>query len=290
MHESQVEDAQRGTESRIVFLGDSITEGWLRTGFSRRTASLPQPKNTRLFYESLGIYSPLILAIGGDRTHDLGWRLQNGLLPPQLQPSIFVILIGTNDLGTGESPGSVWAELKLLLRTLHEARPEALLAVHDIFPRGSDEGEVFTSSFHRGGWWHAPWNKHRSAIDFINFQIRNFTESHSWVLHVGCGHHFLGRAEEPSEQLEHAPEANMVTRAAAEDASATSAPPAAEAAHEYIRPELMYDLLHLTHEGYKLWATCLKGHLNYHLARARKERRSQKLLAKDMKAMSSQAL
>ena len=98
---------------------------------------------------------------GGDRAQDLGWRLQHGLLPEALHPPVFVVMIGTNDLGSGEqwevvlapsvpqvrhlpSPllpllhtGEQWevaaAEVQLVLEQLHAARPQARSVYIDIY-------------------------------------------------------------------------------------------------------------------------------------------------------------
>lgn len=40
-----------------------------------------------------------VLAIGGDQTAHLLWRLRNGEVPVKRQPKVVVMLIGTNDLG-----------------------------------------------------------------------------------------------------------------------------------------------------------------------------------------------
>ena len=60
--------------------------------------------------------------MGGDRVQDLGWRLQHGLLSPELQPEVIVLLIGTNDLGNGERAEVALAELGVLVRQLGRVR------------------------------------------------------------------------------------------------------------------------------------------------------------------------
>ena len=59
--------AAAAPQTRLVFLGDSITEGWLRSGFSGTAPSIPQPVNEQLWHDAFGLWSPLNLAIGGDR-------------------------------------------------------------------------------------------------------------------------------------------------------------------------------------------------------------------------------
>lgn len=87
--------------------------------------------------------------MGGDRVQDLGWRLQHGLLSPELQPEVIVLLIGTNDLGNGERAEVVLAELGVLVQQLRAARPAATLLVQVLTPCGSDE-DWGCSLYHKG--------------------------------------------------------------------------------------------------------------------------------------------
>lgn len=87
-----------------LFLGDSITEAWRGTSYGQpcsngRCNGVPEAfRDQSLFPDSA---SNLVLAISGDQTQHLLWRLQNGELPITLSPRKGVILIGTNNLGAG---------------------------------------------------------------------------------------------------------------------------------------------------------------------------------------------
>ena len=68
LHLQHVTEAeQRGGSARVVFLGDSITEGWLRTGLSARQLSVSQPECEAIWTEAFGDWHPLNFGIGGDR-------------------------------------------------------------------------------------------------------------------------------------------------------------------------------------------------------------------------------
>ena len=88
LHAMHVAAARRSQGTRLLFIGDSITEGWLRTGFSARAESIAQPACEAIWRESFGRWRPLNFGVGGDRVQDLGWRLQHGLLPTELQPEV----------------------------------------------------------------------------------------------------------------------------------------------------------------------------------------------------------
>lgn len=83
-HQFLVQQAQQ-RQARILFIGDSITELWEREG--------------RETWDRL--WKPLEamnLGIGGDRTENVLWRVQNGALGG-LRPELVVLLIGTNNSG-----------------------------------------------------------------------------------------------------------------------------------------------------------------------------------------------
>ena len=232
LHKQHIGEATRATAAnRVAFLGDSITEGWWRSGFSGRVPSVPQPQSASIWKAHFGRWSPLNLAIGGDRAQDLGWRLQHGLLPPNLQPKVFFVMIGTNDLGSGEEHEVVSSEVQLVLEQLHAARPHATIVLHGLLPRGGDEGIPHTSAFHRSGWWSAAHNNHYDPIRRVNAKLSSFAgRNPQWLKYLDCSHLFLSRAYDV----------------------------AGGEGKSYIPVELMYDLLHLTPEGYQRWARCLQ--------------------------------
>ena len=77
------EDARRANP-RVVFLGDSITQGWGSEGRAEWDAR----------FAPLGATN---LGIGGDRTQNILWRIENGALDG-LTPELVVLKIGVNNL------------------------------------------------------------------------------------------------------------------------------------------------------------------------------------------------
>jgi len=103
---------------RMLFFGDSITEGFDESAWREHMA----PRGV------------LNAGIGGDRTDHLRWRLEHGNLdgPP---PRGIVLLIGTNDLGTG-SPVDVTAEgIRANLVKLRQRVPGAAILLLGLWPR-----------------------------------------------------------------------------------------------------------------------------------------------------------
>ena len=83
MHESLLaESREKGDACKLVFLGDSITQGWGGEGKD-------------VWAEHYADYGALNLGIGGDEVQHVTWRVQNGEVDA-ISPEVAVILIGTN--------------------------------------------------------------------------------------------------------------------------------------------------------------------------------------------------
>lgn len=135
MHARNVELAQRAKEhpdAKLVFLGDSITQGWEGAGAST-------------WRNAFGDLSPLNLGVSGDRTEHVLWRLAQGDYDA-LQPKAIVIMIGTNNTGHRmDPPADIAAGVTEILAQLKSKFPKARLVLLAIFPRGeqpTDPGRV----------------------------------------------------------------------------------------------------------------------------------------------------
>lgn len=119
----------------LVLLGDSITESWLGTGLGKvknRAKEVPYVLKDK-FQER---YDPVVLAISGDQTQHLLYRIQNGQLPSgEDEHAIYVVMIGTNNIGSGELPGPTAAGvLAVAKHILFNTRGQ--LVLFEILPRG----------------------------------------------------------------------------------------------------------------------------------------------------------
>jgi len=115
--------AKESAPTSVVFLGDSITQGFEGAGKAAWDAHIAP-------------WGALNLGVSGDRTEHVLWRLQEAPLT-RLKPRCVVLLIGTNNLGHGTSTAEqtldgLWA----VIRTIRAQAPQARLYVHEIFPRG----------------------------------------------------------------------------------------------------------------------------------------------------------
>jgi lysophospholipase L1-like esterase len=125
----------------LILLGDSITESWLGTNMgvpTERAIGVPEVLQELLAAPGASSFDPLVLAIAGDQTQHLLYRLQNGQLLPQyaLDPSaIFVVLIGTNNIGAGELPGPT-AKGVITVADYILSNTKGLLLLLQLIPRG----------------------------------------------------------------------------------------------------------------------------------------------------------
>jgi lysophospholipase L1-like esterase/type 1 glutamine amidotransferase len=124
--------ALESSNPEVVFLGDSITEGWAGAG-------------KKVWQERWGSKA-LNLGIGGDQTQHVLWRLRNGVLeglkkksPP---PKVVVLMIGTNNLGSGQEPVETAAGVRRIVMDLRESLPNTKVLLLGVFPREAKPGDL----------------------------------------------------------------------------------------------------------------------------------------------------
>ncbi|KAL3901488.1 MAG: hypothetical protein SGARI_006064 [Bacillariaceae sp.] len=127
----------------VVFYGDSITEHWIGTDLATQwkhwlkiNEVFQKHFNTTSSEEA--VYNGIPLGIGGDKCGQVLYRIENGELPDDLDPKVFWILIGTNDLGAYKcSAESVAAGNIRIVEVLKAKRPEAKIVLNSMLPRGA---------------------------------------------------------------------------------------------------------------------------------------------------------
>jgi beta-glucosidase len=123
-HEKKLADVkQLGKSAQVVFIGDSITEGWEKSG---------APVWDRYYKPLNGI----ALGFGGDRTENVLWRLQHGEVDG-LAPKVAVLMFGTNNTGhRQEDPKTTALGIKRNIEELQQRLPDTKILLLAIFPRG----------------------------------------------------------------------------------------------------------------------------------------------------------
>jgi lysophospholipase L1-like esterase len=127
-HEGFLAEAREG-KYNLVFIGDSITDGW-RNGGREVWNKVYAPRHA------------LNLGIGGDRTQHVLWRIEHGELDG-LKPKAVVLMIGTNNTGKEKdgSPRNSTAEViqgvTAIVEQIRAKLPQSKLLLLAIFPRGT---------------------------------------------------------------------------------------------------------------------------------------------------------
>lgn len=122
-HEQQLQRARQGGYD-LVFLGDSITQGWEGAG-------------KEVWAQFYGARKALNLGIGGDRTEHVLWRLDEGIVDG-LKPKALVLMLGTNNTGhRNDPPEAIAAGMEAILKKLRQKLPETKILLLAIFPRSA---------------------------------------------------------------------------------------------------------------------------------------------------------
>ena len=146
-------------DTQLIFIGDSITQGWEGEG----------KEAWQKYYAGRKAVN---LGIGGDRTQHVLYRLENGNLEG-IQPKAAVVMIGTNNSnGEDNTPGQIADGVKAIIKTLRTKLPNTRIILLAIFPRGEN------------------FNPQRGKITQIN-QVLQKLDDNKTVFFMDIGHRFL---------------------------------------------------------------------------------------------------
>jgi len=104
----------------VVFLGDSITQGW---------------EGQKAWQDHFSSFKPVNLGISGDQTGHVLWRIIDGKELANLNPKAAVIMIGTNNTG-GHSAEQIAGGIKAIVEELKRQKPNIKILLLGVFPRG----------------------------------------------------------------------------------------------------------------------------------------------------------
>lgn len=150
-----------GSDAKVLFIGDSITQGWEGAGAT-------------VWATHFDPLEAINLGISGDRTEHVLWRLQNGHLDG-LSPDVAVVMIGTNNFGqrTPDSEAEVLDGVIAVVEELKTALPEVHVLLLGIFPRGQS------------------FNAMRGSILQVNQSLQTTYSEDSRVTMLTIGHLFI---------------------------------------------------------------------------------------------------
>jgi lysophospholipase L1-like esterase len=188
MHENFLEQSKNGNID-LLFLGDSITEGWLSDGKD-------------VWHSAYGSREVANFGVGGDRTQHVLWRLEHGEIDG-IKPNVVVLLIGTNNTSDpSNSVDEIAVGVKTIVSKLREKLPDTKILLLGVFPRGEKPNAV------------------RTKLEDVNKQLAHEDDG-KMVKYLDIGKIFLQQ-----------------------DGT--------------ISPTVMPDFLHLSNEGYQMWADAME--------------------------------
>ena len=115
----------------LLMIGDSITHWWDKEGESG---------GKKIWDQYYAKRNAVNLAISGDRTEHVLWRLENGNIDG-ISPKLAILMIGTNNHSS--SPPEVTAhDIRLIVGKLRNKLPKTKILVLAIFPRGSNDDDT----------------------------------------------------------------------------------------------------------------------------------------------------
>jgi lysophospholipase L1-like esterase len=194
-HKQFLKVVEKG-EGDVIFLGDSITQGW--------------EGQKKTWDEAFGAFKPVNLGISGDQTGHVLWRITEGKELEPIKPKLAVIMIGTNNTG-GHSAEQIAGGVKAIVETLRKAKPDMKILVLGVFPRAGGIGKDDPV---------APKEKLNPKVKAINDLIAKLADDKK-VFYKDIGEKFLNK-----------------------DGG--------------LERKVMPDLLHLSADGYKIWADAIK--------------------------------
>lgn len=187
-HKQFLEIVAKG-KADVIFIGDSITQGWEGAG-------------KKAWADNFASLNAVNLGIGGDQTGHVLWRITEGKELDPIKPKLAVMMIGTNNMG-GHTPEQIAGGIKAILDELRKQKPEMKVLLLGIFPRSAKPGDAV-----------------RDKIKKTNEMVAKFADG-KMIVYKDIGEQFL----EKDGTLD---------------------------------KKIMPDFLHLSPEGYDIWAKAIK--------------------------------
>jgi lysophospholipase L1-like esterase len=120
----KINDRAKQGDVDLLYLGDSITEGWAGRGKD-------------VWEKYYGNRKAMNAGIGGDRTQHVLWRMDHGNIDG-IHPKLCVLMIGTNNSNGKDNTAEEIADgIKAIVNELREKLPDTKILLLAIFPRGA---------------------------------------------------------------------------------------------------------------------------------------------------------
>ncbi len=171
----RIKQAAEKGDAGVLFIGDSITQGW-------------EGEGKEVWEKYYAKRNAVNLGIGGDRTQHVIYRLQNGNLDGLAKPAsgsapkLAIVMIGTNN-ANDNTAFNIADGVITVLESIHEKLPQTKILVLGIFPRERRPGAL------------------RQKNEAVNELITHRLDS-SGAVYMDISNEFIGNAKDgeiPSE-------------------------------------------------------------------------------------------
>lgn len=168
-HERALSRVRRGHVD-LLFIGDSITQGWEEEG-------------RRVWDTFYGRRRAVNLGFNSDQTDNVLWRLQHGEIDG-ITPKLAIVMIGTNNTTMREDPPDhTAAGIQAVLTTLRTRLPQTKILLLALFPRGVSADDP-----------------NRRVNQAVNERLRPFADQRH-VFFLDLGPRFLDKVGRLSEDV-----------------------------------------------------------------------------------------
>lgn len=151
---------ENASQAQLLFVGDSITQGWEGNG-------------KQVWAKYYAHRHALNLGIGSDHTQHVLWRLDHGNLDG-LHPKVAVVLIGVNNApDESNTPRMILEGVTAVVQKLREKLPETKVLLLGIFPLRED------------------FNPQRAKVLQVNQALHKLDDG-KWIHFLDLGHLFIG--------------------------------------------------------------------------------------------------
>jgi lysophospholipase L1-like esterase len=125
-HERIVNAAKENSDAPLVFVGDSITDG-----FDAAAEKKGDSGGLAVWKEYYAPRGAINVALSGDTTQAVLWRLRDGVLDALENPKVFVMTIGHNNK---QAPKTIASGMLALLKEMRTSFPDATIIFIPHFP------------------------------------------------------------------------------------------------------------------------------------------------------------
>jgi len=200
--QQQQQDQQEEQQLDVIFIGNSITEQRQGTNMGKtidKYTSIKEDFDITFSKSKGGLYNGIALGISGDTTTNLLYRLIHGELSNELQPKVWWISIGINDLLKDYcSEELIVLGIQRIVEEIMIVQPNVTVVINSILPVQTNKYGLLDEM--EGCNRNACYNMY-PHISSINNKLLQFTMENDHVEYFNANDVFVERREDGLEYM-----------------------------------------------------------------------------------------